>query len=191
MEDKSKKARELIFIRETEIKLKSENYKVVLAELQKLRKSGSVLILPNILNLLGASNEEEIIKEVINFLAEIKDQKSVPVIADYISQHTNGVNLNKLIATCWQTGLDYSNHLNIFAECFIIGNYEQALESFTVIEEMIWRSTVLKIASCLEILVNHQSEIIEEKKPLYNELVKILKEGTTINKNEFPDLYLN
>jgi hypothetical protein len=191
MEDKSRKTKELNYIKETEVKLNSENYKVVLAELQKLRTSGNTLILPYILNLFNTSNEEEIIKEVVNYLAVLKDQKSVPVIVNYLSAHLKELNLARIIATCWQNGLDYSNHLNIFAECFIIGNYEQSLEAFTVIEEMIWQSTISKISECLELLINRGSEVIEVKKPLYDELIKILKEGSTRNKEEFPDLYLN
>jgi hypothetical protein len=191
MEDKIRKAKELSYIIEIELKLNSGNTKTVLAKLQELRVSGSTPILPSVLNLLSNKTENEIIKEVINFLGEIKDQKSVPVIADYISLHTTDLNLAKLIATCWQSGLDYSNHLDIFAECFIVGSYEQSLESFTVIEEMLWRSKVEKISGCLEILVNRKSDIIEEKKALYNELIKILNEGATANKDDFPDLYLN
>jgi len=191
MDDKSRKIKELNNIKETEIKLNSGNYRSVLAELHKLRSSGNVLILPLIINLLSTNKDEEVLKEVINFLGEIKDRKSVPIIAGYISGHLNDQNLTLLIATCWQTGLDYSNHLDVFAECFIAGNYLQSLESFTVIEEMIWRSTPEKLSGCLEILVNRHAEIIEEKKPLYNELIKILNEGSSLNKDNYPDLYLN
>ena len=137
MEDQTKKARETIIIKEIELKLNSGNYKVVLAELRKLRTAGKPLVLPYILNLLNTSQDEEIIKEVVNFLAILKDQKSVPAIAEYLSNHLN-LNLSKIIATCWQNGLDYSNYLNVFADCFVKGNYEQSLESFTVIEEMLW-----------------------------------------------------
>jgi hypothetical protein len=191
MDTKGRKAKEHGHIKDTALKLNSGDIKVIRSELHQLRSSGNLLILPYLLNLLSDSANEEIIKEAINFLGEIKDPGSAPVIAEYISRHSNDKNITKLIATCWQTGLDYSGHLNIFAECFIIGNYEQSLESFTVIEEMLWRSSIDNISGCLEILVNRQSEIIEEKKPLYNELIKILREGTTQNKEEFPGLYFN
>jgi hypothetical protein len=191
MADYTRKERELDFIRETKIKLNSGNERVILSELKKLRTSATVLILPAVLDLFGMNKEEEVKKEILNFLAAIKDQKCVPVIAEYLSHHTHDKNLSKIIATCWHTGLDYSHHLNVFAECFIIGDYEQSLESFTVIEEMIWRSSALQISGCLEALENRISEISDEKRPLYNELKKILNEGASVNKNEFPDLYLN
>jgi DNA modification methylase len=189
MEDKVRKAREQVFINTTTSKLNSGDVRVILSELHHIRISGNILVLPNILNLLANNTNEEIIKEVVSLLGELKDPASVPVIAEYISSHKSDKNISKLIGTCWQTGLDYSNHLNIFAECFIIGNYEQSLESFTVIEEMLWRSSIENISKCLELFINSESLIIEEKKPLYNELIKILKEGATRNKDDYPDFY--
>jgi hypothetical protein len=39
-----------------------------------------------------------------------------------------------LAASCWQSGLDYSDHAIALAEIFILGDYLTSLECFTVLE---------------------------------------------------------
>jgi hypothetical protein len=190
MDEKTKKEKELIFYKDTELKLNAGSINAVLGKLKELHKTGNVAILPLVLNLLDKNQNEEIAKEVFILLNELKDSKSVPVIVNHISKYPTGKYFSKLIASCWQSGLDFSSHLAVFVNCFIEGNYEVALESFTVIEEMVWRTPIDKINICRKTLADRINEISEEKKPLHHGLIKILDEGISINIEEFPDLYL-
>lgn len=190
MDEKTKKEKALIFYKETELKLNAGSINTVLGKLKELHKTGNVAILPLVLNLLDKNQNEEIAKEVFILLNEIKDSKSVPVIVNHISEYPTGKYFSKLIASCWQSGLDFSSHLPVFINCFIEGSYEVALESFTVIEEMIWRTPIDIINTCRGTLNDRIISISEEKKPLYNELIKILNEGFSISHEEYPDLYL-
>jgi hypothetical protein len=190
MDEKSKKERDLLYYKETELTLNAGSVNHVLAKLKELRKTGNSKILPLLLNLLDTTQNEEISKEILIFLGDIKDSKSIPVIVEHISKFPSGKYFSKLIAACWQSGLDFSAYLQVFVNCFIDGNYEVALESFTVIEEMLWRSPIDKINNCQKVLNDRRSEISKEKEPLYFELVKILEEGKSSNQEEYPDLYL-
>ena len=40
-----------------------------------------------------------------------------------------------IVSSCWQSGLDYSEHATVFASLFAKGSYQLALECFTVLEE--------------------------------------------------------
>ncbi|MGD2034805.1 MAG: hypothetical protein PVF73_07105 [Bacteroidales bacterium] len=177
------------FIANTKESLRSENIDTVLSKLHELKSTGKVSILPYILDLLDHSSSEKIKQEVILFLSNLKDQKCVPVIVSYIRKHAGNKSVARVISTCWQSRLDYSNDLNTFAHSFISGDYSIALESFTVIEEMLWRATDPVITECKKVLLSNKSKINSEKKPLYEELIGVLNEGRTESRDEYSHLY--
>jgi hypothetical protein len=190
MDEKVKKEQELKFYKETEFKLKTASTSGVISTLKELHKTGNPAIMSLIFDLLDTTQDENIVKEIIILLGEIKNNKTVPTIAEYISNHTSGKHLSKVIAACWQSGLDFSSEITLFVKCFIEGNYEVALESFTVIEEMLWHTPIEKINICKATLTGRAQEVAPDKKPLYTELIKILDEGVSMNREDFPDLYL-
>ena len=190
MDEKTKKEQELKFYKETELKLKASSVSGVINTIKELHKTGNPSILPLIFDLLDATQDDLVAKEILILLGELKDNKTVHQVAEYISKYSSGKYFAKVIATCWQSGLDFSSEITLFVKCFIEGDYEVALESFTVIEEMIWRTPIDKINICKATLTGRAQEISTEKKPLYLELLKILNEGVTMNRDEFPDLYL-
>ncbi|MBN2522304.1 MAG: hypothetical protein JXB24_03470 [Bacteroidales bacterium] len=184
MAGNNKEIEEKRFITETKASLNSKNDDLILAKIHELRSSGKASILPLILDLLNKNNSERVKREVILFISNLKDQKCVPFIADYIQTHSNTLWISQLISACWQSRLDYSDNLNIFTNCFLSGDYQVALESFTVIEEMVWRASNSAIESCKRILNEKVSDINDEKKPLYRELIKVLNEGKSNAKDE-------
>lgn len=190
MDEKVRKEKELKFYKEIELKLNAGSTSSVINTIKDLHNTGNPTILPLILNLLETTKVESIAQEILILLGELKDNKTVKPICDYISNHPSGKYLAKVIGTCWQSGLDYSSEMTLFVKCFIEGNYEVALESFTVIEEMVWRTPIEKINICRETLTGRIREISADKKPLYTELIKIMNEGVSINHDDFPDLYL-
>jgi hypothetical protein len=177
------------FIQETKAALNSKDEKSVHTKLRELKESGNVYILPYMLDLLATSNSQVIIQEVLNIIKDLREPKCVPVIVDYIEKNKVGNHIGDIISSCWQSRLDFHSYLNTFAICFLHGDYQTSLEAFTVIEEMLWKSTEEQILSCREILVDNVGEISEEKQPLYRELIKILDEGKSENSEMYPDLY--
>lgn len=165
---------EKIFIAETKAALGSNSRRIVLAKIRELKETGRVSILPLLLDLLEGDPHEEIVSAVMNLLSDLRDQQCVPVIVEYINKYKQSPILSSLIASCWQSPLDYSNYLETFSDCFITGNYQDAIESFTVIEEMIVHCSENKIEKCRMYLLSRQTEVKEEKKPLFRELLKLL-----------------
>jgi hypothetical protein len=97
--------------------------------------------------------------------------------------------IGDVISSCWQSRLDFHAHLNTFATCFLYSDYQTSLEAFTVIEEMLWKSSNNQIESCKEILMKNDSKISDEKQPLYKELIKVIDQGKSNNQDMYPDLY--
>ena len=161
-------------IAETKAALESTNNRKVLAKIVELRSKGNVNILPFLLDLLKPGQIETIRSEVLIFISELRSQDCVAVVVSYIKRLKGSEDLSGLISACWQSQLDYSEYLETFADCFITGTYQDAIESFTVIEEMSLRSKHSVIERCRLKLLSRQSEVSEEKKPLFKELLKIL-----------------
>lgn len=177
------------FILETKASLRSKDKKIVLSKLRELKVSGNTNILSYILDLLETSDSSEIVQEVLNLVRDLRDQQSVPIIVDFIQKNMKGIYIGDIISSCWQSRLDFHAYLNIFANCFLHGDYQTSLEAFTVIEEMLWKSSNDQIESCKEILVDNVSEVSDEKKPLYKELIKVIDEGKSHNSEMYPDFY--
>ena len=162
------------YIAETKAALSGHNSRDVLAKIRELKTTGRVSILSYILDLLKSEQKKEIISEIFVLISDLKYQQGVPVVVECIKELKGSENLSGLISACWQSQLDYSHHLETFADCFISGSYQDAVESFTVIEEMLWRSDKEIIESCHKYLHDRKSKVEEEKQALLRELLTVL-----------------
>ena len=188
MTNKSKEEEKKFFL-ETKATLKSKDEKMIIAKLRELKTKGNASILPLILDLLESSSSDDIIQEVLNIIGDLRDQNCAPVIISYIDNKKLGKHVSAIVSSCWQSMLDFHAHLSSFATCFLDGDYQTALEAFTVIEEMLWKSTDEQIQSCKKILVENKKTVTEEKRLLYRELIKVLDEGKSGNPEMYPELY--
>jgi hypothetical protein len=170
--------------------LNSGNMTSIRIRIRELKTTGSATLLPLVLELLDNNPAEDIIRDVLSMLSDLREQKCAPVIARFISEKSRSEIVSEIITSCWESRLDYSAHLDVFADCFLVGNYQTALESYTVIEEMVWRSDSKSITDCRKRLMDRISEVNEEKMPLFHELIRTLDIGRTRNSKDHPDTYL-
>ena len=155
--------------------LGSAEDKVVLKTIHHLRSGGNIRYLPELLKLLNNSGKEVIEKELIRFLADIKN----PVAKKFLIKGLKDPELSRargyIVSVCWQSGMDYSQELDLFVSLFLHGDYMTALECFTVIEESVMDMKREDIASLREQVVGGLKKVSEEKKLLANELVRLLE----------------
>jgi hypothetical protein len=166
---------------EIEKSLKSKDKKIVRTKIMQIKTKGNANLLPFVLNLLKSGTDEDVKNDILEMLSDLKEQACAPVIADFIHNNPSNSIINEVLASCWQSGLDYSDHLDIFACCFISGTYQTALESFTVIEEMAGKSTKTAVLNCRKLFLSRMAEISAEKKPLLHELLLILEKRPDVN----------
>ncbi len=122
--------------RNLETSLRSEKISTVLTALYELKDSGNISYIPVLLELLSANPVEEVEKEIIYILNNLKVQKAVPVLVEAI-QNPEYISIRKKIITaCWQNGLNYKNQLPVFVDLVIQEEWETGFEAFTVIENM-------------------------------------------------------
>ncbi len=155
----------------------SENEQTVLKTLLNLRSGGNIYYIPELLKLLNLSGKEAVEKELVRFIADIKDSAAVPYIVEGLKDpELSGVR-GQIISACWQSGLDYSRETGLFIELFLEGDYLTALESFTVIEESLIKLEQQEIEDARSQVLEGLDKVSEEKKPLARELVRLLEPG--------------
>ena len=81
-----------------------------------------------------------------------------------------------LVASCWQSGLDYSEYSGDLAEVFLRSDYVTALECLTVIEESAHELSPAKRKEIIKIIEEYPVHPSNEKKGLTHELISILKQ---------------
>ena len=160
------------------IKLKdlwSTDDNLVLKTLRKLNKAGNLTYVPELLKLLSQTRNELIEKELIRFLADIKKQGVIPLVVAGLKKPGLKNAHAGILSAIWQSGLDYSKHMDLFIQLFLEGDYLVALESFTVIEQSIEHLSDQEIEEKRYNLLNGMDRVSEDKKPLAGELVNLLQ----------------
>ena len=148
---------------------------LILPTLHEIRNSGSVKVLPVLFKMVHKNTDPQIRNEILKLLSEIKSQEAAPQIADSLDKIDFGDYLPAFVAACWQSGLDFSKYLHVFAGLFIQADYMSALEAFTVIEESITNASETEIYDCIQFLRDAECMVTDEKLPLYRELRKVVE----------------
>jgi hypothetical protein len=105
----------------------------VLESLEELRESGKVTDIPILLELLHLNRNAEIKSKIIDILANLKENESIPLIIAAIQNPKYAPELKDLIACCWENGLNFSGYLSLFVDLLIDHDFEIAFEAYTVI----------------------------------------------------------
>jgi len=154
--------------------LRSGNRSAILTTLKELMTDGNVSILPDLIDLLLDHEDEQITGEISSLLNDLKDQDAVPFLSEAIGNPTYTKVLAILVSACWQNGLSYGKYIHTFVEVVISGEYNAAIEAFTVIEEAIGEMEKDNRDQLVSSLKSRLKEVDEQKKPLLSELVKVV-----------------
>jgi hypothetical protein len=113
-------------------------------------------------------------KTIEGFMNDIKDQSVSREIMTEINKPFRKETITMLVASCWQSGLDYSAYSDEMAEVFLKSDYLTALECFTVIEESVHEMSPAKRKEIIGIIETASPLASSEKNGLTRELIAIL-----------------
>jgi hypothetical protein len=139
--------------------------------------SGTVKELPLLLALLNDEKAELYEAKIIDIVSNAKDPKANEPIIEAIYASKDGGNVRALLQMSWQSSLDFSKHLALFTEVFILEDYLTALEAFTLIEN-IWQDFSFEERHqtlLIDSLKDNIAGFDEHKKVLALELIKVLE----------------
>ena len=153
----------------------SKDEGIVLKAILNLRSGGNIHYIPEILKLLNSTTSEPVEKELIRFLSDVKDTAAIPFIVAGLRDQDLARARGNIVSACWQSGLDFSQEVDLFVRLFLEGDYRTALESFTVIEESVLNLDKGKIEHARNLVLGGMDKVSEEKKPLARELINLLQ----------------
>jgi len=145
--------------------------------LQKLEKVANINDLPGIIHVMSEATDQLILNEFATFLSNIRSKSAPAVIAGFLADPSCANIRTALTRSCWESQLDYSPYLNLFARLFITGDYMLSLEAFSVIENTclerpVKKSVILEISLLIK---NSLPDQPETKQRLTRELILVLE----------------
>ncbi len=145
-------------------------------EIRRLRDSkaipGAILLLRE---LYEETSNNEVKEVIVEFLNDLKDQNLTDEVISAIDSAKSELTRQVIISSCWQSGLDYSSHLQRFIEYAIELNYLATLECYSVIEEWTGQSNNDDLGLWIKMINDSMDDQIEEKKALLKAILSILQ----------------
>jgi hypothetical protein len=128
-----------------------------------------------LVSLYDETKEKQIKKAIEEFFNNLKDLSARSEVVMEIRKPWEAGTISMLVASCWQSGLDYSDYLTDMARVFLKGDYTTAIECMTVIEESAHSSSRARKDEIIKIIEDSPLGSINEKAPLTLELISILE----------------
>lgn len=157
-------------------KLQSKNNDVVVEGIRMMRDAGKLQTVRDIIGILSETKDEEVVNECAKFLMDLKDQKTSDIIIEAIKNPDYQHILPTLTSVCWQSRLDFSDHLDTFIDIVLTEDFRTAYEAFTVVENNASQVSEMEINKNITNLKENAGDVNEEKKLMVIELISTLED---------------
>lgn len=114
--------------------LQSKDTSKILEALKRNRKVGNQETFKAVLNCLKETDDPNVEANIIQFLHDLKDESSIPLLIEAIEDEEYSYYHSFLIASFWQSSLDGSDYIELFIRKAIKNDYMTTLEVLTVVE---------------------------------------------------------
>jgi hypothetical protein len=118
--------------------------------------------------------DNSIKKTIEGFMNDVKDISVKPEVINEIRKQWKNDTISMLVASCWQSGLDYSEYTSDLAGLFLRGDYVTSIECMTVIEESAAILSSEEKGEIIKVINDNPLSGGNEKKALTVELISIL-----------------
>ncbi|MFV0366083.1 MAG: HEAT repeat domain-containing protein [Mangrovibacterium sp.] len=151
--------------------LQSDNTKEVLQAIELLAIEGKSTYLPLLINLLHSSIDADVVSAITSMLGQLKQQDAVPYLVEAIADENYHDIREELLTVCWENGLSYAVHIDVFIDIMITADFMSAFEAHTLITNMWGKITAeqraeeeQKIADALLDMNTEKAVLLEEVK---------------------------
>ena len=129
------KAQTKLKIAETIVDLKSDSQAKMLGALKILETIGDKTVLPDLIDVLR-KKEVIVSKAILELIANIQDQEITEDLVEAIRNEKEANIRQQLLTTIWNSKLDFSAYLAEFVSLATEGDFLQALECLTILENL-------------------------------------------------------
>ncbi|MDR2129915.1 MAG: hypothetical protein LBP56_01885 [Odoribacteraceae bacterium] len=100
--------------------------------IQEIREGADVSIVPELLDMLLHAHDVYLVSRLTALLADVKEPAMTGLLMDRLVATGDGEEQARLLRVCWESALDFSGYLDVFAGLLLAGDYITALEAATV-----------------------------------------------------------
>jgi hypothetical protein len=128
-----------------------------------------------LISLYNRTEDLPVRKTIEGFMNDLKDQEACSEVINEIRKDLKPDTISMLVASCWQSGLDYSEYSADFARTFLRSDYVGAVECLTVIEESANKLNSEKKEEIITIIKDNHLSPKNEIVVLIGELLSVLE----------------
>ena len=116
--------------------IKTGNPELIDHALEEIKTNGDDTFIAPLIEFIHQCQSKEVKAKIFELFIDLKHENSVDRLIEELKNEKDLDVLERLIAACWQNGLNYSKHLPWFVQLVIDQEFQIAFEAFTVIENM-------------------------------------------------------
>ena len=116
-------------------KLESNDSEALLKTLKEIEKKGSAALIVPLIKLGMRTDDKSVLDAIQNILFGIKISAAHPIMLNALEEMGANPFRQILLASIWNANINGLDHLDTFVRIAIEGNYFEAVECLTVIEE--------------------------------------------------------
>ena len=152
------------------------NSNILISEtIKRLREEPPFKGVIGVLTALYDRTDDSLVRKTIaEFMNDLKDQSLCEEVIETIKKTWKDETSTMLVASCWQSGLNYSGYSLDLARVFIKSDYLTAIECYTVIGEFIHELSRETKEEIIHLIEESPLPTVNEKSLLTLELISIL-----------------
>ncbi len=104
--------------------------------LKSLQVNGDISVIRPIVELLKTELTYQMEQEILEFLADVKVSKAAEEMISILKDDHFSDQRQKVLTTIWNSKIDYTEYIAEFVEIACEGNFLEALDCLTIIENM-------------------------------------------------------
>jgi hypothetical protein len=116
--------------------LSSTREELVDQAIREIREDEDFSIVPDLVDVLLHARDPYLITRLTTLLADVKEAEVKNILVSKLVEAGEEEGRANLLRVCWESAIDFSEYLEIFADLLIDGDYITAIEASTVIENL-------------------------------------------------------
>jgi hypothetical protein len=106
----------------------------IIEAINVLRESGNEIFVPDLARILCNTDNDEIHSLILKIFDDLKNKNTVSEIVNVLKDKSYEKEKRNLVSSCWKSGLNFSEELDVFFEIFVNDDFLTAFEAYTVLE---------------------------------------------------------
>ena len=174
-------AEKMATVKETKIlkELNSGNQDLALNALKLLENEGKIAFIAELFEIYKKQKNTEVKKKILEFISNIQKQEAAAEIIRLIEEELNPSFRQEFLTIIWNSKLDFSAHLADIVSIAIHGDFIQALDCLTIIENMsgpFEEHQLLESQLYLKDYLDNRNNEETEKNQFISEIASYIKE---------------